>query len=94
MKQLHKIAIGLLGFTHPEMFLPKRSVNEASGIPIGREIVDGWRRRGARLARASKFLWSALVIGSRTVPLADNSELLNELTARATGLYDSHRSYC
>jgi hypothetical protein len=94
MKQLQKIAVGLLGFTHPEMFLPRRSANESAGIPIGREIADRWLQRGAQFVRASKFLWSALAIGSRTVPLADNSELVGELTARATGLYGSHRSYC
>ena len=49
-------------------------------------------RRGTRLLRAFKFMVTALAIGSRTVALADNSELRRDLSARARLLYDSDNS--
>jgi len=80
MKEFQKIAIGLLGRSNPEMFI-------AGGAPHsgGKPFFGGGR--GARALRALKFLLAALAIGSRTVPLADNSELLRDLTAHARLLY-------
>jgi hypothetical protein len=43
---------------------------------------------GARVIRAFRFMVAALAIGSRTVPLADNSQLRRELSACARLLYD------
>jgi hypothetical protein len=37
--------------------------------------------------RALKFTLAALAIGSRTVPLADNRQLVRDLAARAACLY-------
>ena len=37
--------------------------------------------------REVKFTLSALAIGSRTVPLADNRQLVRDLAARAACLY-------
>jgi hypothetical protein len=39
------------------------------------------------LVREFKFILAALAIGSQTVPLADNRQLVRDLAARAAGLY-------
>lgn len=86
MKEFQKIAIGLLGRSNPEMFIPARrdgAVPPAAKNPI----VDGGQ--GAGVLRAFKFVFAAYAIGSRTVSLADNSELLRDLSAQARLLYDA-----
>ena len=45
-------------------------------------------RRSWRLLRDVKFALAALEIGSRTVPLADNRQLIRDLSARAAALYE------
>jgi hypothetical protein len=65
MKQFQKIAIGLLGLTHPEMFIPrpnpsatatpKTELSHERG-PLER-LGEG---RGARAMRALKFMVTAL----------------------------------
>lgn len=84
MKEFQKIALGLLGRSNPEMFIPTRQ--DGAMPPVAREPILG-RGRVARLLRGLKFMFAALAIGSRTVPLADNSELLRDLTAHARLLY-------
>jgi len=79
MRQFQKLAIGLLGLTHPEMFIPPQGT--AQGAPRRRG------GRGARIMRTLRLLLSALALGSRTVALADNSELGRNLAARARLLY-------
>jgi hypothetical protein len=44
-------------------------------------------RRPWRFLRGLKFALAALEIGSRTVPLADNRQLIRDLSARAAALY-------
>jgi hypothetical protein len=44
-------------------------------------------RRSWRFFRELKFALAALEIGSRTVPLADNRELVRDLSARAAALF-------
>ena len=99
MKQFQKIAIGLLGLTNPEMFIPrpKQSVTAATKIESESGLsstvsVSSREGRGTRLLRALKFMGAALAIGSRTVALADNSELRRDLSARARLLYHSDNS--
>ena len=99
MKQFQKIAIGLLGLTNPEMFIPrpKLSVTAATEVesdsgPSSTGSASSREGRGTRLIRAIKFMGTALAIGSRTVALADNSELRRDLSARARLLYDSDNS--
>jgi hypothetical protein len=94
MKQFQKIAIGLLGLTHPELFVPRPHPRATSTTNIepprggGSPDRSSQRQgRGARALRALKFMVSALAIGSRTVPLADNSELRNELRNSARLIY-------
>jgi hypothetical protein len=92
MTQFQKIAIGILGLTHPEMFLPRPRAGQkpTAEIASGRGSSESGRRgkgRGARMMRAFRFMLAALAIGSRTVGLADNSELRRDLSARARLLY-------
>jgi hypothetical protein len=99
MKQFQKIAIGLLGLSNPEMFIPRREDNASPpsklpgsddiGVPFGSR-----KGRGAQLLRAFKFVIAALAIGSRTVPLADNSQLLRDLRTRARLLYGTDPRHC
>jgi hypothetical protein len=96
MKQFQKIAIGLLGLTNPEMFIPRPK--SSTTAPTKTESDSGVgstgrrERRGMQLLRALKFMGAALAIGSRTVPLADNSDLRRDLRARARLLYESDNS--
>jgi hypothetical protein len=78
MTEFQKLANGLLGLTHPEMFLPKAAPAEP---------VRPRRGRPARALRAVQFLMAALAAGSRTVALADNSQALRDLRAHANLLY-------
>jgi hypothetical protein len=96
MKQFQKIAIGLLGLTNPEMFIPRPKPNVTAAIKIesdsslsSTESASSREGRGTRLIRTLKFMGAALAIGSRTVALADNSELRRDLSARARLFYDS-----
>jgi len=88
MKEFQKIAVGLLGLSNPEMFIPARQQSASAG---DQEMPGA--ARVAQLFRAFKFVLAALVIGSRTVPLGDNRELVRDLTAQASLLYgaDQHR---
>jgi hypothetical protein len=97
MSNFQKIAIGLLGLTHPEMFIPKSWTSQKSTPRIefscDHRSTESVRPRGgevARVLRAFRLMLSALAIGSRTVPLADNSQLSRDLGARARRLYGAH----
>ena len=90
MKQFQKIAIGLLGLTNPEMFIPRPN----SDTPSATKVEHAFRRgsavrrsprvgRFARALRALKFMVTVLATGSRMVPLGDNSQLLRDLRASA-----------
>ena len=81
MKQFQKIAIGLLGLTNPEMFIPRPKPSGTpttkTEIPRGRVSPEPLREgRGARAMRALKLMVTALGIGSRTVPTVDNSQMV------------------
>jgi hypothetical protein len=92
MTQFQKIAIGLLALKHPEMFIPRPRAgqNSTAKIASDHDSTGPVRRRegrGARMMRAFRFVLAALAIGSRTVALADNSQLRRDLGARARLLY-------
>jgi hypothetical protein len=93
MTQFQKIAIGLLGLTHPEMFIPKPKAAQSSAkITSDDDSTKPIRPQDgqvARMIRAVRFMLAALAIGSRTVALADNSQLRSDLGARARLLYGS-----
>jgi hypothetical protein len=95
MTEFQKIAIGILGLTHPEMFLPRPSADQglsgkiaaANDATKAAEPVGPGPGRASRMLRAMRFMLAALAIGSRTVAMADNSELRRDLSARASLLY-------
>jgi hypothetical protein len=98
MTEFQKIAIGLLGLTHPEILMGKGGVGGKSTTRIGHANGRKPGRSGAprdgRLARAAKalrFALAALSIGSRTVGLADNTQLRRDLRAYAGLLYGDAR---
>lgn len=77
MTEFQKISIGLLGLTHPEIYISVRNRSDKEPPP-------GPTRAGT-MFRAFKFAFAALVAGSRVVPLGDNSSLTREL-----GAYGAH----
>jgi hypothetical protein len=79
MSEFQKIAIGLLGMTHPEIHqlrLNLQPQNQAESA--ARKQPDS--RPGA-LLRAAKFAVAALLAGSRAIPLGDNGCVTRELGA-------------
>jgi hypothetical protein len=56
MKQFQKIAIGLLGLTNPEMFIPRPKAGTAAAPKISPSAPMGW---GARTIRALKLMITA-----------------------------------
>jgi hypothetical protein len=97
MTEFQKIVIGILGLTHPEMFIPKPKpgLKPAANVPSGHDSTEPLRPgegQVARAIRAIRFTLAALAIGSRAVGLADNSRLRRDLSARARLLYGSGRS--
>jgi hypothetical protein len=94
MTEHQSIAIGLLGLTHPEIYLSGRfqadkPVPPASSTlePTLERVPTHTRRPGTSgshagaVIRAVKFAFAALVAGSRAVPLGDNGQLIRELGA-------------
>jgi hypothetical protein len=83
MTEYQKIAIGLLGLTHPEVQQLRTSApatSPASGAaPVRRP--GGGTRRSISLLRAIKFAFAALLTGARAVPMGDNRQLTKELAA-------------
>lgn len=90
MTEYQRIAIGLLGMTHPEVQLLTRQAKEkaaqrasakvaspARGAPVSRSRRR--KRRSSSLLQAIKFAFAALFAGSRAVPLGDNRGLTREL---------------
>jgi hypothetical protein len=84
MTEFQKIATGLLGLTHPEIYVAvaKRADKEAPPEAT----------RSRALVRAFKFAFASLVAGSRAVPLGDNSQLTRELGAYGACLEERLKS--
>jgi hypothetical protein len=98
MTEFQKIAIGMLGLTHPEMFIPRPRAGQKpiAKIASDQDVTEPVRRgerQSARMMRAFRFMLAALAIGSRTVALADNSQLRRDLSARARRLYGSDEGW-
>ena len=94
MTEYQRIAIGLLGLTHPEIYLSVRNGEDKPAQAASSTIEQEPRQepRQARVpapsgthssaaVRAVKFAFAALVAGSRAVPLGDNGQLTRELGA-------------
>jgi hypothetical protein len=78
MTEFQKIAIGLLGMTHPETHQLRQRMAEQGELALGHP--DPTSRPGA-LLRALKFALAALLAGSRAVPFGDNACVTRELSA-------------
>jgi hypothetical protein len=90
MTEYQSIAIGLLGLTHPEIYLSGRiqadkPAQAASSTfeqePKQAQQPDPSDTDAGAAVRAVKFAFAALVAGSRAIPLGDNGRLTRELVA-------------
>jgi hypothetical protein len=79
MTEFQKIAIGLLGLTHPETHQLRQGKLAEQG-ELALRHPDPAPRPGA-LLRGVKFAFAALLAGSRAVPLGDNGCVTRELSA-------------
>jgi hypothetical protein len=87
MTEYQKIAIGLLGLTHPEIHLPRPTAWRIEQKPTQARQPGPGGTHSSAAVRALKFAFAALVAGSRAVPLGDNGQLTREL-----GAYGEHLS--
>lgn len=90
MTEYQSIAIGLLGLTHPEIYLSGRIQADKPAQPASSTIEEEPKQarqpvpsgtHSSAAVRAVKFAFAALVAGSRAVPLGDNGQLIRELGA-------------
>jgi len=86
MSEFQKIAIGLLGMSHPEIY-SKRSAAETAKLAPERPAQEPTPT--GKAVSALKFAFAALVTGSRAIPLGDNGRLTREL-----GEYGAHLKGC
>jgi hypothetical protein len=82
MGELQKIAVGLLGMSHPEIYRSKpmntsQPTSGSKGTPA------------ARALSGLKFAVAALLAGARSIPLGDNGRITREL-----GEYGTHLKRC
>jgi hypothetical protein len=93
MNEFQKIAIGLLGLSHPEIY--RSRILSAEPAPPAVEPSDLKRPDGseptpaATALRGVKFAFAALLAGARSIPLGDNGRITREL-----GKYGSHLKGC
>jgi hypothetical protein len=94
MTQFQKIAIGLLGLTHPEMLVSRARSNwksdtksEPADKPHSTQSLRPPEKPRVSAMQAVRFVLAALAVGSQAVPLADNSQLTRELGVRADLIY-------
>ena len=93
MSEIQKIAVGLLGMSHPEIHRsrsafgePGPSTAESSAL---KPTLPSKARPAAAVVRAVKFALAALLAGARSIPLGDNGRITREL-----GEYGVHLKGC
>ena len=90
MTDYQKIAIGLLGLTHPEVFRrASRTHTDNTAATAGCAAPSSVKERMRHVVRVLRFTLAALGLGSRVVGLADNSHVIKDLSATARHLYGS-----
>jgi hypothetical protein len=93
MSEFQKIAIGLLGMSHPEVYLSRTDSAEAAPstveAPASRPTQGPKPTPVAAALRGVKFALAALLAGSRSIPLGDNGRVTREL-----GEYGAHLRGC
>ena len=88
MDEFRKIAIGLLGVSHPEIYRLRSSSAAETATPEPQQRTLKPTPTGKALS-ALKFAFAALTTGSRAIPLGDNGRLTREL-----GEYGAHLKGC
>jgi hypothetical protein len=88
MSEFQKVAIGLLGMSHPEIYRVRSSLaaEAPKSAPQGPALKPA---PSGKAVSALKFAFAALVTGSRAIPLGDNGRLIREL-----GEYGAHLKGC
>jgi hypothetical protein len=81
MSEYQKIALGLLGMSHPEIHLSRNaSAQPAPSTVAALKGTHGSKPTPAATAlRAVKFAFAALLAGGRSIPLGDNGRITREL---------------
>jgi hypothetical protein len=92
MSEIQKIAVGLLGMSHPEIYRSRHASGEPG--PSTTESAPSKPTIGSKpepgaLVRAVKFAVAALLAGARSIPLGDNGRITREL-----GEYGAHLKGC
>ena len=88
MGEFQKIAIGLLGMSHPEIYRSRNSSAEQALSAAGPRT-EKRTTRGTTALRGLKFAAAALLAGARSIPLGDNGRVTREL-----GEYGAHLKGC
>jgi hypothetical protein len=96
MTEYQSIAIGLLGLTHPEIYLSVRISKDKPAQTVSSTFEQESKQarqsspsgtRSSAAVRAVKFAFAALVAGSRAIPMGDNGQLTRELVAYGERLH-------
>jgi hypothetical protein len=97
--EFQKIAVGLLGMSHPEIHRSRIASPEPAKQTLGSPALKPTRgskaTRGSKPAPATaalrglKFALAALLAGARSIPLGDNGRITREL-----GEYGIHLKGC
>lgn len=89
MSEFQKIAVGLLGMSHPEIYRTRNSFAEPSQSTLGPSPLKPTPTPAATAVRGVKFAVAALFAGARAIPLGDNGRITREL-----GEYGAHLKGC
>jgi hypothetical protein len=93
MSEIQKIAVGLLGMSHPEIYRARNGSGESkpstAESPALKPIIGSNPKPAAAVVRAIKFALAALLAGARSIPLGDNGRITREL-----GEYGVHLKGC
>lgn len=87
MSEYQKIAVGLLGMSHPEIYLSRNASAQPapSTVPALKGTHGSKPTPAVTALRAVKFALAALLAGARSIPLGDNGHITREL-----GKYGAH----
>jgi hypothetical protein len=77
MSEIQRIAIGLLGISHPEIYRYRTS--SAKQLPLAVDPPAPKQAPAASALRGLKFAFAALLAGARSIPLGDNGRVTREL---------------
>ena len=85
MSEIQKIAVGLLGMSHPEIYRYRNPSAEGETAAFGPRAPTP----AGTVLRGLKFGLAALLAGARSIPLGDNGRVTREL-----GEYGAHLRGC